>query len=80
MPRFTPPTVEEGPMSSGPLFSRYKRTHGVTVLKTGGVYTQHRYPGPDEVEAADIVYVGGYDYEVSSAEAAALTAAGYTVT
>ena len=78
--RFTTPTVlEELEGEYHPLFSRIKIPKGITVLKTGAVYTQVRYPSSEEVDAADIAYIGGYSYEVDSTEKAALEAAGYTV-
>lgn len=77
--RFTTPTISEGPASDGPLFSRYRLVKGITVLKTGGVYFQVRYPSAEEVDEADIAYIGGYSYTVDSTEKAALEAAGYTV-
>lgn len=78
--RFTTPTVLEEMESDGhPLFSRIKIPKGITVLKDGGVYTQVRYPSAEEVDAADIAYIGGYSYEVDATEKAALEAAGYTV-
>jgi len=77
--RFTTPTISEGPAAEGPLFERYRLVRGITVLKNSGVYTQVRYPSSEEVEAADIAYIGGYSYEVDASEKAALEAAGYTV-
>lgn len=76
---FTTPTVSEGPAGEGPLFERYRLVRGVSVLKSGGVYTEVRFPSHEEVEAADIAYIGGYSYEVDATEKAALEAAGYTV-
>lgn len=77
MARFTPPTVEEGPAGPGPLFNRYRISRGITVLKEAGVYRQVRYPSQAECAAADVAYIGGHTYEITSAEASALTAAGY---
>lgn len=77
--KFTTPTVSEGPAGEGVLFSRYRLVRGISVLKTNGVYTETRYPSSEEVEAADIAYIGGYTYEVDATEKAALEAAGYTV-
>lgn len=78
MPIFTPPTVDEGPAGGGPLFFRYKIARADAVLKKDGVYTQTRVPSQDEINEADIYYAGGRGgYEVSEAEAADLTAAGY---
>ena len=77
--KFTTPTISEGPAGEGRLFSRYRLVRGISVLKTNGVYTETRYPSSEEVEAADIAYIGGYTYEVDATEKAALEAAGYTV-
>jgi hypothetical protein len=77
--RFTTPTVSEGPAGEGRLFSRYRLTRGITVLKIDGEYYEMRYPSSEEVEAAEEAYMGGYSYEVSPGEKASLEAAGYTV-
>ena len=77
---FTTPTIlEEMDGEYHPLFSRIKIPKGITVLKNGGVYTEIRFPSHEEVEAADVAYIGGYSYEVDAAEKAALEAEGYTV-
>lgn len=76
---FTTPTISEGPAGEGRLFSRFRLVRGITVLKNDGVYTEVRYPSSEEVQAADIAYIGGYRYEVSALEKADLEAAGYTV-
>lgn len=77
--RFTTPTVSEGPAGEGRLFSRYRLVRGITVLKIDGEYFEMRYPSSEEVEDADIAYIGGYSYEVDATEKADLEAAGYTV-
>lgn len=78
--KFTTPTMlEELPSDGHPLFSRIKVPHGITVLKIDGEYYEVRYPSSEEVEEADIAYIGGYSYEVDAAEKADLEAAGYTV-
>jgi hypothetical protein len=77
--RFTTPTVSEGPAGEGRLFGRYRLVRGITVLKIDGQYYQTRFPSSEEVEAAQEAYIGGYSYEVSAGEKAALEAAGYTV-
>ena len=76
---FTTPTISEGPAGYGRLFSRYRLLRGITVLKVDGVYTEVRFPSSEEVQAADVAYIGGYRYEVDTAEKADLEAAGYTV-
>jgi hypothetical protein len=77
--KFTTPTVSEGPAGEGPLFSRYRLVRGISVLKIDGVYYEMRYPSSEEVEAADVAYMGGYSYEVSPGEKDALEEAGYDV-
>jgi hypothetical protein len=77
--RFTTPTVSEGPLGEGELFSRYRLVRGITVLKIDGEYYEVRFPSSEETADADIAYIGGYSYEVDAAEKASLEAAGYTV-
>jgi hypothetical protein len=77
--RFTTPTISEGPVGYGRLFSRFRLTRGVSVLKVDGQYYETRNPSSEEVQAAQAAYIGGYSYEVSPGERAALQAAGYTV-
>lgn len=78
--KFTTPTMlEELPSDGHPLFSRIKVPHGITVLKIDGEYYEVRYPSSEEVDEADVAYIGGYSYEVDATEKADLEAAGYTV-
>ena len=79
MPKFFPPTVEEGPAGSG-LFYRYTHLRGVSVLKTSGVYATKRYPTQDEITAATEYYAGGHEHEVTSAQKSAIIAAGIGIT
>lgn len=54
---------------------------GRTVLKAfNGTYTTVDNPTITQMAAAAIAYQGGHTYTVDTTEAAALTAAGYTVT
>lgn len=80
MPIFLPPTVDEGPAGGGRLFSRYKIKRGESVLKNGATYTRVRTPSLDEYLLADVVYLGGHQYEVTNAEKSALIAAGIGIT
>ena len=77
---FTTPTVSEGPLADGPLFSRYRLTKGVSVIKEDGVYRELQSPSSEEIEASEAFYLGGITYEVNLAEKSSLEAAGYTVT
>jgi hypothetical protein len=77
--RFTTPTISEGPAGEGRLFSRYRLTRGISVLKIDGVYYELRYPSAEEVASAQAAYIGGYSYEVNEGEKIQLEEAGYTV-
>lgn len=78
--KFTTPTIlEEMEGEYHPLFSRIKIPKGITVLKIDGEYFEVRYPSSEEVQEADIAYIGGYSYEVTADEKASLEAAGYEV-
>jgi hypothetical protein len=50
---------------------------GVSVLKTSGAYRTVMNPLPEDMAAADIVYLGGRSYPVDDTERAALISAGY---
>lgn len=50
---------------------------GLSVLKTAGAYVTLSTPLPEDIAAADIVYLGGRSYAVDDTERAALTTAGY---
>ena len=79
MPKFFPPTVEEGPAGFG-FFWRYTHNRGVSVLKTSGVYSLRRYPTQDEITAATEYYAGGHEHEVTEGQKSALIAAGIGIT
>lgn len=74
-----PPTVEEGPIGGHRLFYFYKMLKGISVLKIDGQYVEYRDPSQDDIALATEVYLGGHEYPVSDAIAAALIAAGYEV-
>jgi hypothetical protein len=74
---FRPPTVDETPAALDPINIRVKIARGVTVILSGGIYNQVRYPAFEDLQAADAYYRGGFDNVISAAEAASLTAAGY---
>ena len=75
---FNTPSVIERTNSRHPLLARTKTRVGISVLKENGFYRQVRNPSSEEIAAADVTYLGGYDHTVSGSEAAALRAAGYT--
>lgn len=75
---FNTPSIIERTNSRHPLLARTKTRVGISVLKENGFYRQVRYPSCEEIAAADVAYLGGYDHTVSETEAASLRAAGYT--
>lgn len=77
VPLFTPPGRLERRGGTHPLFARMSIVRGVSLLKTDGLYEQVQYPTAEQVDAADITYLGGHVYSIDSAEAADLTSAGY---
>lgn len=72
-----PPIVMEGPMSTGPLFSRYMIPKGVSLLVTGTTVVEMRFPDQDQCAAADVVYLGGHEYLIDDDAAQLLINAGY---
>ncbi len=77
MPTFTPPTVPIVPARSPQPFARTKYNTGQTVMKTGGYYTTTLTPTNEQIAAADVTYLGGRTYTITTTEADALTAAGF---
>jgi len=80
MYQFTTPYIEEGVDTGHRLFNRMRFRKGLSVLKIGNEYYEMRYPSQDDLAMASVYYMGGHTYNVSNAEAADLTAAGYEVT
>jgi len=76
---FVTPTVNEGPMGGNYLFARYTRKQGVTVYRLDGEFYEDRFPAQDDLDQADLVYIGGHQYIVSADEKAALESVGYVV-
>ena len=78
---FTPPTVDEGPLSIGsPLWRFFKQTRGISIAKSGGVYSQQRWIDADTIATYDEYYQGGFKHSVSAAVRTALIAGGVGVT
>jgi len=76
---FVPPVENEGPMGGNHLFARYTRKQGVTVYRLDGEFYEDRFPAQDDLDLADLVYLGGHEYVVNATEKAALESVGYTV-
>lgn len=85
MPTFTPRSYQESMVTvvkhaGDRLWIRMTVPRSYALLKTNGFYREVLNPTAEEVTAADIAYLGGHTYTVSTQEAAALAAAGYTTT
>lgn len=76
MATFSPPGRLER-RGNHPLFGRLSRPVGVSLLKEDGFYRQVENPSNEEVAAAEEAFLGGFRYEITSAQADALTLAGY---
>ena len=76
---FVPPVVDEGPMGGNYFFARYPRKQGVSVFRIDGVWYEDRFPIQDDLDQADVFYLGGHEYPVTEAEKNDLEAAGYDV-
>lgn len=76
--RFTPPVEKFYLSDTHPLFRRVPLYVGTTILKENGMYRQVPYPvGTEEIDAAEVTYLGGHEYELTDQEVEDLTAAGY---
>ena len=78
--RFRTPTVSEGPAGGHRLFYFYTLERGITIVKSGGVYSQIRYPVDSDLASYQEVYLGGREHTVDEATKAALIAGGVGVT
>lgn len=74
---FTPPGVVAVPSGQDRLWFRFKSYQSKSVLKNGSFYTEVSIPDTEDIEAADVVYLGGHSYYVTALEADSLTAAGF---
>ena len=77
---FLAPATPERVVGQDPLFTKLRIWRGATLLKSNGSYRTVWNPSPEELDAADVIYLGGHTYSVSEQEAASLMAAGYEVT
>lgn len=72
-----PPTFETGNPRTGRLLSRYKFDYGWGLIVTGATVEQVSTVPSGAWASADDVYLGGHEYDLTAAQAAVLTAAGY---
>ncbi len=80
--RINPDNLHPRPDPRTAAWSRWfsSRSATKTVLLTGGTFTEVETPSPAQLAAADDYWRGGRMYQVDDDVAAALIAAGYTVT
>jgi hypothetical protein len=77
---FETPTVDEGFEGVQRLFTFYKLTRGISIIRVDGTYRQVRYPYDGDLDTYQEVYLGGSKYTVDDATKAALIAGGVGVT
>jgi len=77
---FKTPTVREGPAGKHRLFYFYKLDRGISIAKSGGVYSRVRYVLDVTIDDYQEFYRGGYNYTVDDATKAALIAGGVGIT
>jgi hypothetical protein len=77
---FETPTVDEGFEGVQRLFTFYKLTRGISIIRVNGTYRQIRYPYDGDLDSYQEVYLGGSKYTVDDATKAALIAGGVGVT
>jgi hypothetical protein len=77
---FETPTVDEGFEGVQRLFTFYKLTRGISIIRVNGTYRQVRYPYDGDLDTYQEVYLGGSKYTVDDATKAALIAGGVGVT
>lgn len=77
---FETPVVKEGPAGGHRLFWFYKLDKGVTIVKSGGTYSQARYLVDENLADYDEVYLGGRNHTVTEATKTALIAGNVGVT
>ena len=73
----TPPTEEYGPAGGGRLFIRYRLTRGVSLMRNAGVWSTTTFPTEDVIREAELFYLGGREYEITSGVYKELTDQGF---
>ena len=77
---FRPPYVLEGPSGGHRLFYFANLRKGVSIAKSGGVYSRVRYVIDSDIANYEEFYAGGCQHTVNDATKAALIAGGIDVT
>ena len=77
---FKTPYVLEGPSGAHRLFYFAKLRKGISIAKSGGVYSQVRYVLDEAMDDYQEFYLGGHEHIVNDATKAALIAGRVGVT
>jgi len=77
---FKTPIIQEGPIGKSRLFYFYKLNKGISIAKSGGIYSQVRYVLDEAVSNYQEFYRGGYNHIVNDTTKAALIAGNVGVT
>jgi hypothetical protein len=77
---FETPYVLEGPSGAHRLFYFAKLRKGISIAKSGGVYSRVRYVLDESMDDYQEFYLGGHKHVVNDATKAALIAGGVGVT
>ena len=77
---FKTPYVLEGPSGAHRLFYFAKLRKGISIAKSGGVYSQVRYVLDEAMDDYQEFYLGGHEHIVNDATKAALIAGGVGIT
>lgn len=75
--KFTPPSFIDLFQMRDKASFFISMTESYSVLKTSGSYKTVTTPSPEDIQAADIAYLGGRSYPIDTTERTALIAAGY---
>lgn len=73
----SPNHIQETPAGRDILTIRYGIDRGISLVKSGGVWSEVRYPAQTDLEAAQKYYLGGYRYLLTPEEASDLTSQGF---
>ena len=73
----TPPTYVTRNPNAGVLLRRYGFDAGYALVVSGASVSQETSVPSGTWGTADHVYLGGHSYDITAAEAAVLTSAGY---
>lgn len=77
MPTLQTPSEDDYLWTDHPLFSRFRVGRGLSLCVQGDTVTARQYIAQEDWDNYDQVYLGGHTYEITDAEAAVLSAAGF---